>query len=432
MRSQTDVVVVGGGLAGLTAAALLARAGRRVRVLERAPELGGRARTQQRDGFFFNEGPHALYRGGPAERVLRQLGIRPRGAIPRGRGSLAIDRGRVFRLPVGAGSLIATWLLGFGAKRQLARLLGRLPTIDAAPLANISIADWLAETLPHPQARAVARALVRVTTYSADERISAGAAITQIQLALKNGVLYLDGGWQTLVDALARAAAASDGRAAISPIEITTGATVTSIDPGPPHVVHLADGSSISAPALIAAVSPTVLRTLFPHDRTIAGWSDSAIPVRAACLDLALSRLPSPRGRFALGIDQSLYFSVHSLTAALAPQGGALIHVARYLRAGETGDRAELEAATDLLQPGWRDALVHARFLPAMTVVPWLPTAHTGGLAGRPPVAHPSIAGLFFAGDWIGAEGQLADAAFASAERAATLALACAAAREAA
>jgi phytoene dehydrogenase-like protein len=423
MRTETDVVVVGGGLAGLSAAALLARAGRRVRLLERAHELGGRARTQQRDGFFFNEGPHALYRSGPAERVLRQLGIRPRGAIPRGRGSLALKGGRVFRLPVGIGSLITTRLLGVGAKRQLAGLLARLPSIDPAPLAKLTVADWLAQTLPNPDAQAVARALVRVTTYSADERISAGAAITQIQLALKNGVLYLDGGWQTLVDALAKAAGC---------VEISTGATVTAIDPGPPHVVHLADGTSISAPVLIAAVSPSVLRTLFSHDRTVAGWSDSAIPVRAACLDLALSQLPTPRARFALGIDQSLYFSVHSLTAALAPPDGALIHVARYLRPGETGDRAELEAACDLLQPGWRDAVVHARFLPAMTVVPWLPAAHTGGLGGRPEVAHPSIAGLFLAGDWIGAEGQLADAAFASAERAAELALACSAARKAA
>ncbi len=70
MKTETDVVVIGGGLAGLTAATFLARAGRRVVVLERASHLGGRARTQEREGFFFNEGPHALYRGGPAQRAF--------------------------------------------------------------------------------------------------------------------------------------------------------------------------------------------------------------------------------------------------------------------------------------------------------------------------------------------------------------------------
>jgi phytoene dehydrogenase-like protein len=413
MKTETDVVVVGGGLAGLVAAAFLARAGRRVVVLERASELGGRARTQERDGFHFNEGPHALYRGGPAEHALRELGVKVRGAIPPAAGSLALRGGRLFQLPVGLRTLLLTRLFGFGAKRQVALLLARLPKLDPAPLCRVSVADWLAETLANAEARALAQALVRVTTYAGDARLSAGAAVTQIQMALKNGVLYLDGGWQTMVDAIAAAARTAGAR-------IVTGATVTSIESSASiHSVHLADGSMFSAPALVAAVAPAAARTLFSHDRTIAGWSDTAIPVRAASLDLALSRLPSPRARFALGIDEPFYFSVHSLTAKLAPDGGALIHVARYLGPGESGDRAALEAVADLVQPGWREALVHARYLPAMTVVPWLPVAESGGLAGRPPVAHPTLPGLYFAGDWIGAEGQLADGAFASARCAA-------------
>src|SRR4051794_21284742 len=42
-----DVVVVGGGHNGLTAAAYLARAGRSVRLLERLPEVGGAAVSRQ-------------------------------------------------------------------------------------------------------------------------------------------------------------------------------------------------------------------------------------------------------------------------------------------------------------------------------------------------------------------------------------------------
>ena len=56
-----DVAIVGSGLAGLTATAYLVRGGRRVRVLERATEPGGRAMTSVEDGFAFNLGPHALY-----------------------------------------------------------------------------------------------------------------------------------------------------------------------------------------------------------------------------------------------------------------------------------------------------------------------------------------------------------------------------------
>ena len=53
-----------------------------------------------------------------------------------------------------------------------------------------------------------------------------------------------------------------------------------------------------------------------------AAWS-AEVPVRASCLDVGLVRLPRPENRFALGVDRPHYFSVHSATAALAPDGQA-------------------------------------------------------------------------------------------------------------
>ena len=58
----SDVHVIGGGLGGLAAAALIARAGRTVTVHEARGRLGGRGTTDRKDGFRLNQGPHALYR----------------------------------------------------------------------------------------------------------------------------------------------------------------------------------------------------------------------------------------------------------------------------------------------------------------------------------------------------------------------------------
>ncbi|MBI1865403.1 MAG: NAD(P)-binding protein [Nitrospirae bacterium] len=48
------IVILGGGLTGLTAGLVLSRAGRSVQVLERGPEVGGLARTIARNGFRFD------------------------------------------------------------------------------------------------------------------------------------------------------------------------------------------------------------------------------------------------------------------------------------------------------------------------------------------------------------------------------------------
>src|SRR5262249_10317051 len=49
--------------------------------------------------------------------------------------------------------------------------------------------------------RQFAAAIVRVSTYTADlAHLSARAALDQFRLAQRQGVLYLDGGWQTLAE----------------------------------------------------------------------------------------------------------------------------------------------------------------------------------------------------------------------------------------
>ena len=70
-----DAIVVGGGIAGLTAAAYLAKAGQKVILFERQHKVGGLVQTFQRDGVYFDGGLRSIENSGIVFPMLKQLGI---------------------------------------------------------------------------------------------------------------------------------------------------------------------------------------------------------------------------------------------------------------------------------------------------------------------------------------------------------------------
>ncbi|MCE9668689.1 FAD-dependent oxidoreductase [Myxococcus stipitatus] len=408
------VAVVGGGLGGLVAAALLARDGCEVTVFERAKDLGGRARTTDVEGFCFNLGPHALYLAGAATRVLGRLGVHPKGGIPGRKGTAcSLRAGRLHTLPRGPVSLMTTDAMGLPAKVEMAKLLASLRRLDADALATTSAWDWLCSRLSRDDARDVFSSLVRVGTYCADlEALSAQVAVSQLQLALEGNVLYLDGGWRALVESVEAVARAAG-------VRVVTSARGEGIvwREGRVEALRLGDGAVHGVDAVVVAGSPADVAALVPGDDVLAREAAEAVPVKAATLELGLSRLPRPEALFALGADRPWYLSVHSATARLGPEGGAMVHVMKYLSRQEPdASEAELESVMDILQPGWREHVVARRYRPSLVVNHLLPRAETRGYAGRPSPQVPHLRGLFRVGDWVGDEGMLADASFASAE----------------
>lgn len=70
-----DVVIVGGGLAGLTSAAYLSRAGKKVLVCEKEAKAGGLVGSFSTNGFVFDSGIRAFENSGIILPMLRDLGI---------------------------------------------------------------------------------------------------------------------------------------------------------------------------------------------------------------------------------------------------------------------------------------------------------------------------------------------------------------------
>ncbi|MCB2220620.1 MAG: FAD-dependent oxidoreductase [Bacteroidetes bacterium] len=70
-----DTIIVGGGIAGLTSAVYLARAGQKILLIEKNKEFGGLVNTFKRDGFHFEAGVRALESAGIILPMLEDLGI---------------------------------------------------------------------------------------------------------------------------------------------------------------------------------------------------------------------------------------------------------------------------------------------------------------------------------------------------------------------
>ena len=408
------IVVVGGGLAGLTAAATAARAGATVTMLEARGQPGGRARSERRaSGGVFNEGPHALYAGLAGWRELSALGIGPRGQRPSPH-AWGRWQGRIDRLPGTNLDAIRTRLIGLRAKAELGRLLASPRRALRGDLSG-SLADWIDRVARDPGARALLSMVGRTGTYSPDPAtIAASAAVPQIIGAITDGVRYLDGGWQQLIDSL-RSGAVAAGTV------VETDAKAEAITrSGTRWIVHTTDREVVGDAVIIAAGGPAhAARLLADHSASLATHADSAEPALMASLDLHLAQLPISQRRACFALDAPLYFSAHTPTANLATHG-EVVHVSWYGAADDTTE-STLEDYCDEVQPGWREQVIDRRFGRHLVVAYDVPRA-PDGLRGRFGPRVDDCPGVFVAGDWVGANGLLGDAAIASGAEAARLA----------
>jgi hypothetical protein len=382
--ANEQITVVGGGLAGLIAAVSLAKAGRAVRLLEQTRHLGGRAATTHQNGFCLNLGPHAVYAGGALCKTLRDWNIPFSGKPPAlGGGAYLVEGSRTYAFPYDTSHLLLTGALGVGEKVQAASLL---QSISKERGRNRSVAQWLDDVSAKGRVRRLIETIITLSTYTRDmTALSADNALRQLRLALSTGVLYVDGGWESLVSGLETAAKKAG-------VAIETGVAVDALPDGP----------------AVLAIPPAAVEKL--TGIKLAEF----VPVKLATLDLGLKELPAKAATFGLGLDRPLYFSVHSAAATLAPPGSAMVHIGKYLAAGEEGCRSELEQFADVLMPGWREQVVAARFLPNLVVTHALSTVQP-----RPEMDQLGLDRVAIAGDWVGNDAMLADAAAQSALRAA-------------
>src|SRR6185437_2063169 len=124
------VVIVGGGISGLSAAYDLKRAGIDCTVFEKQPRLGGVIETQIVDNCVLESGPDSFISTKPeALALIKELGLEGEviGSNDRQRATYIVKNGRLVRLPEGIMMIAPTKvmpilkspLLGWGTKIRM-------------------------------------------------------------------------------------------------------------------------------------------------------------------------------------------------------------------------------------------------------------------------------------------------------------------------
>ncbi|MBS4174734.1 FAD-dependent oxidoreductase [Bacillus sp. FJAT-49736] len=416
---NVDVIVIGSGLSGLTAANILAKEGKNVVVIEKSNRLGGRSITNSSQGFLFNIGAHALYTSGEAFEVLEELNLTINGGDAN-TPAHGIWENKVYPIPTGFGSLLATPLLSFKEKIQFAKLMMKLMNMKMDQIPVMSLEEWVEKEIKEPLIKKLFYALSRTTTYTIAPSLQmARPVIRQLQRAMKkNSVLYVDGGWESIVSELRRNASSLKVKF------YCQSKAVKMEQHGHLHKVYCANNDWFTAEHVILAIPPSDAFHLIQdaESTSLYQWKKQSIPVTATCLDLGLKKLPVQEHQFVLGLDQPVFFTNESRAGNVTTSTGVVVHLIKYHNPEEQQydpkvNKNELEKTMDLVQPGWRKELIAEQFLPKITVVHDFPHINRK-IIPEPEI--PEIKGVYVAGDWAGNEEVLSDAAIASGKRAAT------------
>jgi len=144
-----DVLVLGGGISGLTTAFWLTRRGMQVTVLEAAPRVGGAMETLSDGPWRFEMGPNTVLEGNAdVTALISACGLEGEKitADPSAKRRFLWKGGRLHALPGGPGGLLRTPLFSLGAKLRLLREPW-IPRLDSEETPEETIAAFVRRRL---------------------------------------------------------------------------------------------------------------------------------------------------------------------------------------------------------------------------------------------------------------------------------------------
>ena len=394
---MAEVVVVGGGLAGLAAAFEAARRGHFVTVLEASGTIGGRGTSTVEKKTPLDAGPHLLNYRGPLHVLLTKASkVAVRGRRLRSDQFHRRSGGRWIPLALSSKAIRQSEM----PAAQKLELLRLRRTLKKAAIAEPGrrFDDWIAEQSEELQDELAVWAKMSTWLSPACGCTTKFHANRALHGLWKRGFLRVDHGW---ADIVGRLLSALDKLG----VEVRSGAKISALKcdaNGKVKKVQVEGGRRIPVEIVILAL-PRKAAVKILQASAIDSPGDENTPLEASLLDLVL------KGRFlceGMMYDQNNDVillnhyrddanSFRSVISAMATDEVAGDGAARIAR---------IEATLDQTASGWRQQIELRRQTNSISITGALPSQN------RPQVNHFAERGILLAGDWLESEHWLADA----------------------
>jgi phytoene desaturase len=347
-----DAVVIGAGAGGLFTAARLSQQGFRTLVVERLDKVGGRASTDDIDGFKVNNGAIVIELGGITEQTCAEVGAafdirEPNPPILYRIGGKDID------VTGGGWGFLLSKLTRQGAK--LVKGIGAARNDSGLPEDEISTAEWVSKYTKNEGVHGIFRNMCASIFAVGSEDLPARVFLTYFtrKSAFKRFGFHPEGTiglWRSLAAAIE----SHGGEVWLStPVKkiLSEGDTVTGVD-----VLRNGERVTINAPIVVSDVGPAATVSLLGEENVPADYQDQVKkadrPTAMISVNFASrERLIDVPGMLSFAKSKRLAYIANftDLCPEMAPEGWNL-YVGTAVPKNPTGDFDEAAETEFLLQ----------------------------------------------------------------------------------